>query len=149
MAKNKKNNFGFTLIEILLVIALMAVLAGLAVPIAWSFSTKNDLDVATGIFAQSLRRAENLAALGSNDSPWGVNLESQSVTIFEGASFASRDQSLDEVYNLPIAFTFSGPTEIVFNKFSGSPETTGSVVLTTSFNQSRTVSLNQLGLVSY
>jgi len=139
---------GFTLMETLLVLFLLG-LVSLAAPLAWSFTEQNDLDVATVTLAQSLRRAQSLSSIGFRDVSWGVETQSRSITIFKGASFAGRDPGFDEVSALPVTFTIAGPNEIVFSKFYGLPQTTGSIMLTNPIGQSRTVNVNGGGKVAY
>ncbi|MDO8260622.1 MAG: prepilin-type N-terminal cleavage/methylation domain-containing protein, partial [Candidatus Magasanikbacteria bacterium] len=52
---------GFTLIEMLLTLTVIALLAGLSAPIYMSFQGRNDLNVANSVVVSSLRRAQTLA----------------------------------------------------------------------------------------
>ncbi len=140
---------GFTLIEVLLVLALLGLIVGLAAPVVWSFSMQNDLDLETAIAAQTMRRAQSLAVYGSNDSSWGVKLESRDVTLFSGSSFAGRDLDFDEVFHLPSVLTVAGPSEIIFSKLNGQPGATGTLVLSNNIDQSRTLNINAAGMVAY
>src|ERR1051326_7784778 len=108
-SQHSESDAGFTLIEILLVLALIVLVVGVTLPLAWGFLQSSDLDISTLTAVQSLRRAQQLAAEGAADSSWGVELEQQTVTVFSGSSFASRDSNLDEQFNLPESLNYSGP----------------------------------------
>lgn len=152
MVKNTKLKFqhlkGFTLLEVLLVIALLAILSGISIPVYQSFQFKSDLDLATLDVSQSLRRAQILAQSVDGDMSWGVKTESEKITLFKGASFESRDENLDEIFNIPANVTFSGLKEVVFTKFSGLPEETGTLDIFSNNNQ-RSVIINQKGILEY
>lgn len=133
----------------LLSIALITVIAGMSVPIYQSFQVRNDLDIAAVTTAQTLRRAEALAQAVDGDISWGVNIQSGSVTLFKGTSYAARDTAFDEVFDVPTSITPSGLSEIVFTKFTGLPASTGTITLTSNINETRSITINAKGMVSY
>ncbi|MEK7560888.1 MAG: LamG-like jellyroll fold domain-containing protein [Patescibacteria group bacterium] len=110
---------GFSLVQILLSLAVLALLLGIGVPIYFSFQTRNDLDIAASSVAQALRSAKARAEAMDGDSSWGVKIESGKITLFRGASFAGRDPAYDEVTNVPTHISATGDIEIVFAKFTG------------------------------
>ena len=140
---------GFTLLEILLFIAIISVVVGVAFPVSRAFQARNDLDIAATTAAQTLRRAQVLSQGMDGDISWGVRAQSGSITLFRGASYATRDASLDEVFDVPSTITPSGITEIVFAKFTGDPTTTGMLALTSSDNEVINITINAKGTVSY
>ena len=140
---------GFMLLEVLLSVALIAALAVITIPIYQSFQVKNDLELAVGTVSQTLRRAQVFAESVLGDAPWGVFVSSTSITLFQGPSFLSRVTSSDEVFDLPGAIQPSGVQEFVFSKFSGEPQATGTLTLTSSANDSRSVSVMSKGVISY
>lgn len=144
-----KINKGFTLLEILLSIALIAILAGFSIPVYQSFQVKNDLDVATNIVAQSLRRAQSLSRSQDGDISWGVKIQTGSITLFKGTNYATRDSAFDELFNMPQTITPSGLGEIVFTKFSGDPQSTGNIVLNSTINETKNITINSKGMVNY
>ncbi|OGY44746.1 MAG: hypothetical protein A3B89_01420 [Candidatus Buchananbacteria bacterium RIFCSPHIGHO2_02_FULL_40_13] len=139
---------GFTLLEMLLSIAVIAIIAGIGVPVYQSFQVRNDLDLAVNTVAQSLRRAQLLSQAVEGDMTWGVYVGNNKITIFKGASYFSRDIGFDEVFDLAKTITPSGNQEIIFNKFTGWPQSSGTLILTT-INDSKTITINAKGLVSY
>lgn len=144
-----QDSAGFTLIEMLLSVAVIAVLAGVLAPVYQSFQVRNDLDIAAVTAAQSLRRAEALAQAVDGDTSWGVRVQPGSVTVFKGASYATRDTALDESFDVPASITPSGVSEVVFAKFTGLPQTTGTITFISHANETRAITINTKGMVSY
>lgn len=144
----KKLNEGFTLLEVLLTVATIAVLAGFSLPVFRTMLTKNDLDVATVTVAQTLRRAQVLSQAVDGDTTWGVKVQSGSITLFKGTSFASRDTNFDEVTSIPTSIGIGGVNEVAYTKFAGLPQPTGSTTLSIS-NDAKTLTINEKGMVSY
>ena len=140
---------GFTLIEMMLSIALIAIIAGLSAPVYQSFQTRNDLDIVAVTIAHSLRRAQLLAQASDGDSSWGVAVQASGISLFKGISYVARDASYDEIFDLPGSLTPSGVSEIVFAKFTGLPQTTGTVTITSNTNEIRSITINQKGMVAY
>ena len=56
-----KKNAGFTLLEVLLSIAIITLIAGIGIPVYLSFQVRNDLDIATAEIVQSARRVQVLS----------------------------------------------------------------------------------------
>lgn len=122
---------GFTLIELIIVTALGTLLVALALPTGLAFYRSVVADDAAGEITVALRTASHDAALGQNDQVHGVKLATSSITIFQGASYATRIASADMVVPLISGVSVSGlPSEIVFAKVSGTPSVTGTLVMT-------------------
>jgi len=143
-------NGGFTLLEVLLSVTILTMLTGISLPILASLNNRNDLDITTQTIAMQLRRAQSYARGMSQDSAWGVRVQSGGSTLFKGASYAARDAGYDEQTALPSTIVPSGLGETVFSKLSGVPSVAGTVTLTLQTNNEvRTVTLNAKGMVAY
>lgn len=137
------------MIEVLLSVALLALIGGIGVPVYNSFQNRNSLDLAATSHASSLRRAQLQAKNMAGDSSWGVRVDSGIITVFKGNSFVTRDQTYDEIFKIPTSISLSGQQESIFAKFTGQPSATGSLTFTSANNESRTVTLNAKGMVQY
>lgn len=140
---------GFTLLEVLLSVAIIGLLLAASVPLNLSLFYQNDLDVATNQIAQSLGRAASLSRAADGDTTWGVKVQTGSEVVFKGSSFAARDTAYDESYPLASSIAVSGTTEYVFAKGSGLPQATGSLTLTAANNNTKTITINSAGMVQY
>lgn len=140
---------GFTMIEVLLSVATIIIIAGISVPIFQSFQVRNDLDVAAVEVVQTMRRAQVLSSAVDGDTTWGMYIELGSISLFQGSSYLSRDSSFDESFEVPISVTPSGTSEVVFQKFTGLPVSTGTITLTSSTNETRTITINSKGIIEY
>jgi len=149
LKNNHLGQAGFTLIELLISIAIIMVITGMTLPIYESFVRRNDLDLITQTLAMAIRRAETYARAANYDSAWGIEIQSSSITLFQGGSFASRNTAYDETVSIPGSVTPSGLNDIQFAKLSGLPNITGTIILTSTTNDTRTVTLNAKGVVSY
>jgi prepilin-type N-terminal cleavage/methylation domain-containing protein len=140
---------GFTLIEVLLSVAIIGMLVGISLPVYESFSRRNDLDVTAQGVVSLLRRAESYSRAVKTDAVWSVEIQTSSATLFQGASFASRNTAYDETVAIPSSITPSGLTEVQFSKFNAAPNTTGTVTLLSNTNDTRVIAINAEGMVSY
>lgn len=140
---------GFTLIEVLLVIATITVLAGIGIPVYTNLQIKNDLEIATNTVLQTFRRAQLLSQSVDGDTTWGVKVQSSSITLFKGSTFVGRDTNYDEVYSLSGSVTPTNTTELVFSKLSGVPSTTGTLTLTNTNNEVQSITIGSKGQLDY
>ncbi|MGD8373438.1 MAG: prepilin-type N-terminal cleavage/methylation domain-containing protein [Candidatus Woesebacteria bacterium] len=141
---------GFSLLEVLLSVAILVMLAGLSLPVFASFNNRNDLDIAAQSLVDSLRRAQVYARGVKADDQWGVNVQQGSITVFKGSDFNARDSSYDEVISMPSTLTPSDMTMVVFAKNNANPSQAGSFTLSSSAaSQIKTVTINEKGTVEY
>lgn len=142
------DRLGFTLIEVLLVVSIMAVASLIVVPISIDYQQRNDLDTSQITFAQSIRRAQQISMSGEGDSAWGVNAISGEIIIFKGNTYATRDVTYDENYDISLGVTLSGQLEYDFAKITGLPAQTGTAIFTDNSYQKQVV-VNAKGIVNY
>ena len=140
---------GFTLVEMLLSVAMLTLILGITMPTYRTFMVRNDLDVAVNEIVQNLYRAQTLSQIGSGDTTWGVHVTTGSILVYKGASYATRDSTYDEDTSISSSITLSGITDVTFSKFTGLPHTTGVFILTSYANETRNVTINAKGMVNY
>ena len=139
---------GFSLIEIIVVLGIISILAGISVVGYTRFRSQSNLEIATGIMVQALRFAKSNSEQVNNNSNWGVYVNSEEITVFSGTNYASRDTSKDKKVLLPSGVTVSGLSEIIFEKVSGSVGVTGSIIIT-SPDTTKNISINEKGTITY
>jgi len=118
---------GFTLIELMIVIALIFMFSSITFPVSYSFFHKSALKDEAGNIESSLRKAQSLAITGRGDSSAGVKLSQDSYTVFEGETYQDRRTSKDLVIAFPIVMAIDGAQEVVFQKTTGLPIFTGMI----------------------
>ncbi len=69
-----KKSKGFTLLEILLVLAIIAILTAVVIPISQTVFTQSNLTISAQNIQSDLNRAYTYARAGKNDSDWGVHI---------------------------------------------------------------------------
>ncbi|MFA6909332.1 MAG: type II secretion system protein [Patescibacteria group bacterium] len=140
---------GFTVIEILLVIALFGLLSALAVPFYSSFQTQQRLEGKRAEIVSLIRTAQVSSMAGADSDSHGFHVEPTSVTFFTGSAYTPGH---------PDAFTVDlGPQMTVSTSFgdtalfqapTGTPDRFGTLTLGLS-TRSYTITINELGTVSY
>ncbi len=140
---------GFNLIEVLLVLALIGLLVGITTPVYQVYMARNDLEVTVNTVIQSLRRAEILAQAVDGDMSWGINYNNHILTLFKGVNYVNRDVDFDEIFEVPASISYTGLQEIIFAKFTGLPQVYGTIILTSSTNENRSITINPKGTINY
>lgn len=144
-----RSTAGFSLLELILSISLIAVLASFSLPIYRVFQLNNQLDVAADIIAETSRRAQLLSQIGDRDSAHGIHLGSGELVMFTGDSYAGRQGEYDETFSLSDQLEFAGLSEIVFAELTGLPDVTGTIDITALNNATRRLQISAFGVVEY
>ncbi len=129
--------FGFALIEMILVIGIMGVVGGMAIPLYRDYQIRNDLNLATEQVTQGLARARLLAQSGQDDSGWGFYVPAG--VLYKGDSYIGRDSSYDETYPMPSTIMAAGLSEVSYARLAGTPSGTGSITLIALNREERTI----------
>lgn len=130
MIKCRILNKGFTLTELLIILALVILIAALAIPMGIGFLQERRVEEEALSLANSLKTAQARAKSGKHDSAWGIKLNKPGAgqytlfPLFESDSFEDegRDSSYDEVFQLSSGAQIEGTDEIdeiVFEKLTG------------------------------
>ncbi|MFA6130875.1 MAG: prepilin-type N-terminal cleavage/methylation domain-containing protein [Patescibacteria group bacterium] len=140
---------GFSMLEMLLVVATIGILATISIPIYRSILTGNEMQVAREILVRGLRVAELRTQSGAEDASWGVFAQSGSVTIFSGANYVERDPTLDDIYVVSQELNFSGDTEVTFTAPFGQLLTEKTLILSQTGHDSISITINLEGAIAY
>ena len=144
------NKRGFTLVETLIVLAIIAILSAVAVRSYYLLREKQSIQKDADSIVSVIEDAKNMSLNRKNDSSYGVNFSSSTVTVFAGATYANGNKI--STYNLESNVTISAlaltssSTEIDFAKITGAPNATGSIILSTP-SYSKIVTIYGTGII--
>ncbi len=138
----------FTLIEILLAVALLAMILAISLPLGQEYLNKNELENAKTLITQTIRSAQANAKAGKADAQWGVRINDNAITLFQGNSYATRNTSVDVVITWSDRFDATGVSELVFSKYNALPSTTGTITIT-GFELTSEITINTQGNLLY
>lgn len=138
---------GFTLIEMVLVGSLTIALLGMSAPLYQQLQSGYDLDSAIQLTVSAARSASHKALSSQDDSQWSVHIQTGTVTLFKGVSFAARDTTYDDVFPISSGLSISGSTDYVFQKMNGFAQNTGTLTYTNVLQQSKTITINEKAIL--
>jgi len=138
-----------TLVEVMLAIAVLAIIMGVSAPVYGSLQRKSNVEMASSQAIQSLRRAQILAESSKGDSNWGVKIEPGAITTYQGTNFISRNTQFDERTPIAPLSSIAGLDEVNFSKVTGRANQTGAITLTTDEVETKTININAEGTISY
>ena len=147
----KKNWYlaGFTLLEMLLSVAIIAAITVFSFPAIGLLQSGGDLDSAFYTTLSALRQAQTYSQGIKNDSSWGIRFDAGNIVIFKGANFLDRDVAQDQILLLPESIIPSGLNEIVFSKLLGQPQNAGVISFTALNGETKNINLNAFGAMDY
>lgn len=151
----KTNLRGFTLIELLLTVSIISVIGMLSTGFYARFFLQNAVANTADQFAADFRKAQMYSMTGKynlTNTTWGVRYGSNTITLFLGGTYATRNSAFDETYTVNPNIVVSGFTEIVFEKktglpISGIPSNTPTITVTGG-STSKTITLNAQGVAN-
>lgn len=139
---------GVTLIELLLVVAIISTIGILSISFSSQFLTQNDVQNTSDQLVNSLRKAQMYSMTGRRESSWGINYSNDTITLFKGTAFG-QDPAFNERFTVNSNITISGLSgDIFFTKITGLPNNTPTITISsTSSNSSKTIMINTQGIV--
>src|SRR3989344_2596368 len=92
---------GFTILEVVLVIAILGVMLTLTLILSTNAIGKSTLRSTENVLVQSIRRAQTLSQQNVGRAAHGVYIDTgSSIIIFSGAAFSGRNPAYDQVFEL-------------------------------------------------
>lgn len=132
---NSRPQRSFTLVEILVIVGIVIILMGITIISYRFFLRETDLTQSTEQIINILRLAQNKTLASEGASQYGVYFDQATLTLFKGASYATRDVSFDQIKELPKAIEIydidlaGGENEVVFNRIIGDTSQAGNITL--------------------
>jgi len=143
------SNKGFTLIEFLIVMTITAVIVGVGSFAGYDFYKTYALNAERDVLVSSLAKARNQSMNNLNESVHGVFIDANGYTVFQGSSYASRDQAYDELIKGNSLVTLTGIKEVTFEKLSGDLTTPEGDIDLSNGTRSTIISLNNEGRIEW
>ena|SRR3989344_7482496 len=143
-AKGKSR--GVSIIELLLVVAIVTILAIPTAAVGSNFLTRNNLQNKTNEVVSSLRIAQIGSISGKEDSRWGVTVTPNQIVLFKGDTYILRDPLFDQTFSIPGSISITN-FEVVFDKVTGNPSSTWLINVSNDIGESNSVSINEIGIV--
>lgn len=137
---------GFTLVEILIATAIMALLTAIALPIGLDSYRSYVLSSETRGIVSILRRAQALSFANSHAKSWGVSFQSGEHILFQGDSYALRNNLFDEVYIDPPVLNITSTGDVVFAPIVGSAQASTTVTISNGV-RTQSVLINEHGTI--
>ena len=115
---------GYTLIELLLVISIMAILITVGVLNFSNYQTRHDVDLGVQTIATALRDAQSRALTGEGNANWGLRVENAPIRLtrfqFAGDCAFTAAEGITMTLKSTIAIVSPGtPPIICFQKITG------------------------------
>lgn len=153
--KKTKTKPGFTLLEIMLVLALIVIIFSITISFTQNYQVRADFNSQLPILISELRLAQKNAESGKNGSDYGIHLEETSYTVFQGSNYnpvAPENIKTDlsptiQITNINLS---GGGHDIIFQSSTGMTATSGYFNLSSStINKSTIIHISPLGTINY
>jgi len=136
----------FTLIELLLVIAIITIITGYSAPFLSTFLRRNSWHTTVDRVASEINKAQSYAMDGksvSGNTIWGVCVTGNVFRMFNGSC---ETPNLKEDFDIAYGVNISGLTSITFSNSRGEPSSPTTILVSTTLG-SNTISINAAGMV--
>jgi prepilin-type N-terminal cleavage/methylation domain-containing protein len=146
-AKSKYSK-GFTFVEIVLVLAILAILISLIIPSFGKVGGSEALDTATMSVIAVLNEAKSQAISSKNASNYGVRIFYNKLVSFEN-SYGTLNKEIT-ISNLVTISTSTGiGTDVIFSNVSGNTSASGTVTVTVLSDTSKksTITIYSTGVI--
>lgn len=137
----------FTAVEVLMTLGIVAVTAGLAVPVWRGAQIRKDLELATQQVKLALTVAQSSAREGINGSGWGVYVDPAvgGAVTYAGLSY---DGTWEDQFGFPPTIAVTGQTDIAFLPVSGAPTVQGEMIFTSLTNDQVILTITAQGAIA-
>lgn len=145
---------GFTLLEVLIVIGILAVLTSISAPIYRSFVKTSELGVTSKIMMSFLKEARSKSMAGNLNLKWGIHFVNSGTDYYESFStptdYSDSLKSVIATTSLPFGVNFTAPvttSDVIFGKIIGTTTATTTITFTSTDGESKTVTVTPIGSI--
>ena len=131
---------GVTLLEILISVAIIAIVATMLVGVFSAWRASGDLENARSNIIGILKDARSRTLASESNTTYGVHFETEKAALFKGNVYNSSDPA-NENYNLPGSIKINdisltgGAVDTVFTRLLGTTTASGTITLESKRNQ--------------
>ncbi|MFZ2303487.1 MAG: prepilin-type N-terminal cleavage/methylation domain-containing protein [Minisyncoccia bacterium] len=154
MSKVKCPRHGFTALEILIVIAILAILLATILPSFMNFRRNSLLNTDTMNLVTLINRARLLSVSSKDDERYGIHLETTKAVLFKGGVYDTAS-STNETHIFSTGLSLSsiaingGGSEVLFEKVTGATtQNATTTLLVTGTTSSTTVLILPTGIAT-
>jgi Tfp pilus assembly protein FimT len=159
---SQRRDGGFTIIEAVIAVVLIAVVAGMSVPLLSQTAISKDLPTTVDEAVDALREAQSAAMSGRADSAYGVHFLGTGFVFFKGSAYVESDpenitHTLSDVVSITDVTLTPGGTctlpagtgncDVRFLNSRGVPVQNGAVIFSDQTGETSTVTINAAGLI--
>jgi len=135
---------GFSLMEFILVMAIMILIASLSLPLYYSFYSDQLLESTADQLTSDLRLIQGRSLAGEQNSAWGIRFSPGQYTLF-----AQTDSAFDEIFNYSPRLNITADTELLFQAVTGQPSTpTAITLIDDNLSRQIIITINAQGLIT-
>lgn len=130
----KNSSRGFTLIEILMVMAIASILFGIGIVYYNSFKERSDISIWANKTIGVISSAKQKTVQSEKELNYGIHLDNDKFTLFEGEAYDVASSS-NEIYNLPASLEIASislvlaTSNIIFERLTGNIQNYGQFIL--------------------
>lgn len=140
---------GFTLIEVLIVIGVLAIIGSIALGAFSRFRGGSQIDAAVRSVLGTLRSAQSKTLASESDTAYGVHFQADRIVLFRGPTYEPSAVTNEAViFQAPIQLTTvsltGGATDVLFGRITGTTSVSGTLTLSDG-TRSRTITLELSG----
>lgn len=138
-----KNGRGFTLVEIIIIVAIIVILSALTFQSFSNLSEREALDKEALHVLSLLHEARSLTLSSKNATQYGVHLENSRAILFPGSSYSAGNPA-NKIVDLKESVTIStitltgGGSDVIFNRLTGATGESGTTTLSLLADPSQT-----------
>ena len=145
----RTQNKGFTLVEIIVAITILGLMAGISLTAFSGFLKRENLSSDASALAGALREARSRTLASVKGSQYGVKIDADRFTIFQGSSFSAETADAPFIFSNSVRASTTIPV-IVFARVTGNSNASGTidVYLAGSPDVKRSVRVGTTGLVN-